>query len=117
MKTAQFTVTIANGEAIASPPIDLRLYSKGAIRTPAAWTAADIAFKVIGNDASEIKLEDSTGSVIKMTSIPLAAASWRAIPADIFSARVMKLTSINTGTEADENQGAERVIEIFLSEK
>jgi hypothetical protein len=114
-KTAQFDVTILNGEAVGLPPLDLRNYQKGSIRFPSAWTAADLGFKIIGNDASEILLEDSSANVIKMTSIPTAAASWRAIPADVFSARVMKLVSINTATEADENQGAERALEIYLT--
>jgi hypothetical protein len=71
-KTAQFDVTILNGEAVGLPPLDLRNYQKGSIRFPSAWTAADLGFKIIGNDASEILLEDSSANVIKMTSIPTA---------------------------------------------
>lgn len=122
------TLTISNGAADSS---NLQIpnvanYEKIAFLIPSAWTAADLKFQVsFDGGTTWVDVATAAAAVIKLTSIPTAqsillyapvdaggndylAALFRAFPNAYF-----QVVSINTGTGADENQGAARTIKMF----
>lgn len=112
----ELTVTIANGEAV-STAVDFRNYGGGVLIMPAAWTTADLGFKVCGSsDGTFVKLADRSNSYGTDVSIDAAAESTAyPLPAFIFGAPYFKLWS-HDGSGGDTNQDAARTITLFLKE-
>lgn len=115
--TRKYTITIANG-ACLSDAIDFAHYKRMLIIMPSGWTAADIAFKVSdskdgtynqlkkASDASLIKLDGvAADDVLGLTGDAMEA---------IEAAPWVKLHSIDSGDETDENQGADRIFTIIV---
>lgn len=115
---AQRDGTIANGAALTGA-FDLQsTKARGfAVVVPGTWTAADIAFQVSEDDSTYYKVYDKTGARVKITGIATSEAAVYVAPAEAWAVgvwRYLKLESINTGTGAAENQGAERALTITL---
>lgn len=108
-------VTIANG-ASASGAVDFRPFVVGGLITPAAWTAADIAFLVSTEEAgtyAQLRTHD-TDALVKVTGITTDAADPRRLPLELAGWPWFKIQSVNTSTGAAENQGAARIITLVL---
>ena len=105
------TLTIANGVAI-SDAVDMRDYAGGQVLMPAAWTAANIGFKIASSEGDTyFPLYDSDGAIIEIGS-PAVDKAFQ-LPIDIFGALWIKLWS-QDGAGGDTNQGAARTIIIQL---
>ena len=117
---AQFrkAVTIANGAAVSS---NITLKDGGAHRlavlTPAAWTAADIAFQASVDGVTWVQLRTQAGLISRITVVPTAAAAllWGPEETRVLGAfKYIRLNSVNTASEAAVNQGAARTLTIIL---
>jgi hypothetical protein len=108
------TMTIANAAAV-SDTFDAEAFGgRGfSVQTPAAWTAADIAFEVSENDSDWFPVYNDLGTRVKITNVATAAAQAYIAPAEAWVVGAYKharLASINTATGANENQGAARTL-------
>ena len=108
-------VTIANGEAL-SDAFNFKEKAGGCIRLN-GWTAANIGFKVDhdgGGNFARLRKYDSDDT-LEITDIPTAEDVVIILPPELFGvAGFVKLWSKSTSADTDENQGADRVIEIML---
>lgn len=114
-------VTIASGAA-TSGDIGLMPGERiAAIQTPATWTAADIYVQVAADGTTYLDLKDAAGTTIKAcTSVATGAAELRVLAHETtagldipFGPMAVRLRSVNTGSTADVNQGADRVIKVI----
>lgn len=106
-------VAIANGEA-DSAEVDFTGHKYGVLRVPGTWTAADIGFKITGNDGTDYVLYDEDGTQVFMDTI--VVDQWRPLPAELINVSRFKLYSKNTASAADVNQGGARAIQLILKE-
>ena len=105
------TMTIANGAAL-SDAFDMRDYAGGHVYMPAAWTAANIGFKVCpSSGGTYLPLYDASGAIIEIAS-PAVDKAFQ-FPRDLFAATFVKLWS-QDGAGADTNQAAARTLIIEL---
>ena len=103
---------IANGQAL-STPVQMADFDSGSIITPAAWTAAAIAFKVCDTlGGAYVPLRGSTGAIVEITNVVASAAF--PLPAELHSAQYFKIWSETAGAGTDTNQGADRVMTVML---
>ncbi len=108
------TLIIASGAA-PSTELDMTGFAGGMIKVPGAWTAADIGFSACEKSGGTfVDLQDELGARVKITGVATATSMFYDIPPEVFSARYVKLESINTSTEAAVNQGAERSIIVVM---
>lgn len=127
-------VLIAAGAAISSGGrmsgiIDATGAAGGRIRIPKVWTAANVTFVAAGTpgasgispvrgtppvDEDFVKVRDSAGVLLKITTIQTAEAGWYEIPPNVMSCGYFRLKSTNTASEVDANQDAEREIWVSL---
>lgn len=110
------TTYIAASGSESAGPIDMRGFAGGMVKIPAAWTAADLAFKVCesaGGTYAPLK-DDDNDALIKITNIETAASYWYPIPDQVFSAPYVKLYSIDTADESAEVQASARDIYVAL---
>ena len=104
------SLTIENGEAL-SEAFDMAIHAGATILMPAAWTAANIGFKVCArSDGTFLPLYDDSGSIVEVSA---AASKAFAAPAELYGAAWVKLWSQN-GSGSDTNQGADRTITVLL---
>ena len=104
--------TIPSGAAL-SAAINMAEYASGQIITPAAWTAAAIAFKVCDTiGGTFVPLRGATGAVVEITNVVAAGAF--PLPAELSSSQYFKIWSENAGAGTDANQGADRVMTVLL---
>lgn len=122
------TFTIASGAAVSDSPELLPGERILGIATPAAWTAADIYLQVSPDGGTTfIDINDAAGTTIKLaTTIATAAAEFRFLSnvtavgltqgvRDIpIGPQKVRLRSVNTGSEADVNQSAQRLIRVLV---
>lgn len=111
-------VTIANNTA-SSSAVETNGRRLVAVQTPAAWTAADITFDVYdAENAQWLKIVDAAGAAVKITGVATGAAEINLPPeiGDRLTYNRMRLTSTNTASEADVNQGAARTLYVILGE-
>jgi hypothetical protein len=100
--------TIPNGAAL-SAPINMAEYASGLLITPAAWTAAAIAFKVCDTiGGTYVPLKGATGAIVEITG-PAAAGAYP-LPAELASAQYFKLWSEAAGAGTDTNPAADRIM-------
>lgn len=120
--TAKFrpSVTIANGEP-DSTSVDLsdRAPRGVGVRSAdwSAWTSADIKLQVSLDDSTYEDCYDETGNLIKITGLPSSGAASAIFPAGSWQAGVfpyLRVVSIDTSDETDENQGDDRTLNILL---
>jgi len=110
------TTYIAASGSESAGPIDMRGFAGGMVKIPAAWTAADLAFKVCeseGGTYAPLK-DDDNDALIKITNIETDTSYWYPIPDQVFSAPWIKLFSVNTSTGAAEAQASARDIYVAL---
>lgn len=127
-------LVIANGAAISSTPeggiIDCRGAAGGMIRVPSAWTAANITFVGLSTpgatgispvkgpppvDETAAPIRQQTGGALaKIENIVTNAAAWYPIPPEVLQMGFFMVKSTNTASEADVNQGAERILWVVL---
>lgn len=113
---SQLTVTIANNEAV-SGAIDMRRFTGGMVVIPAAWTDANLGFKVSTEEAGTYTiLKGATGTPIQISSITTNASFAYSLPTELAGALWVKLWSKNTtaATTTDNNQGGARSIGVYL---
>ena len=104
------SLTIANGEALTEA-FDMQIHAGMTILMPAAWTAANIGFKVCDTeDGTFLPLYDDGGLLVEVQA---AASKAFSVPAELFGASWVKLWS-QDGAASDENQGAARTITVLL---
>ena len=111
------TQIISINTAVATAGFDMSNYIGGMVITPTAWTAANIGFYVCDTLAGTYVIaKDEYGIPIQITAVATGAAGAYAIPAQIFTAKFVKLWSKNTtaATETDINQAAERALKVML---
>lgn len=110
----EFPVTIANGESLSSEA-DLGPHALVGIRTPAAWTAADITFEAsLTSGGTYAPLVDFTGTRIRVSNVETAAVRHIAMESVWFgSVQFIKLRSTAAGGVTAENQGAARTITVI----
>jgi hypothetical protein len=105
------SAAIANNAAI-SGAIDNRAASGGSVITPAAWTDANIGFKVCATvDGTFVPLRDQTGALVQITSVQTSEADAYPLPDELFGCLFFKLWSC-TAAGVDTNQGAARTLTI-----
>ena len=108
--------TIANGAAI-SDELDITDFSGGIVITPAAWTAANIGIKVAEKGGGTFAiLRGVTGTAVQISGVLTTASRAYVLPDEVFACGSIKLWSKNVAaaTETDNNQGAERLINVLL---
>lgn len=106
----QGSVIIADGAAISGAleiPVGFAL---GIIEVPTSWTAADLGFQ-LSTDGGTTFVDlyagsGTTTSRFRLTGIPTGGASLQLVPGifEIGLGMQVKLTSINTASNADANQ-------------
>ena len=87
------------------------------VQTPAAWTAADIAFEVSNDNVTYYPLVSSAGARVKISGVTTNAAKVYNGGAGVEAVMgwpYFRLVSVNTGTSADENQAAARTLVVIL---
>lgn len=113
-KSTKTTVTIASGAAV-SGELEMREASGGVVLMPAAWTAASIGFQVSDelhdSGGTFYPLKDDDGNLVQIDSPAVDEAY--SIPAAVFAAARFRLWS-QDGSGNNTNQGAERVLTVFL---
>ena len=124
INTAVPAVGAANGRN--NGWIDARDAAGGLLRTPAAWTTADITFQVLGalgsrgasptkampTDETPKSLYDKIGTLVRITNV--VADGWFEIPAQVLMAGFFRIRSTNTASAADVDQAAARELWIAL---
>jgi len=106
------TVTIPINTAQPTTPFDMRMFAGGFIEMPAAWTAADICFKVSTQETDTPQpLYDENGTLLRIDG-PTANNRY-VIPDKVFAAHYVWLWS-EDGAAGDENQLAERELVVAL---
>lgn len=108
------TVTIA-ANAAESAAFNMAKYAAGLVILPAAWTAADLGFKICGSsDGTFAPVKDRSNAYGTEVSIdgPVAATAYP-LPDWIFAAEWVKLWS-HDGSGGDTNQDAARTLTLFL---
>lgn len=112
MDTTRVNLTIASGtaESEAFTLVDA-LGNVGMVKTPAAWTAATIGFKVSDSfGGTYAPLRDPTGNLVAVSGVITNAAGWYRLPYELAGAFYVKLWSMNAGS--DVNQEADRALVI-----
>jgi hypothetical protein len=112
MFVSKISLTIASGaaESEAFSLADL-VGDAGLVRTPAAWTAAGIGFKVSDSFAGTFApLRGQAGSLVEISNVQAAEAGWYKLPDELRGALYVKLWSENAGVDA--NQAADRALAV-----
>jgi hypothetical protein len=105
---------IANGAALSNA-IPMSDHRGGMLITPAAWTAAAIAFQICDTPGGTfVPLRGSTGAVIEITNVVTNAAAAYPLPAELTGAAYFKIWSETAGAGTDANQGAARSLTVCL---
>jgi hypothetical protein len=111
---------IPNGTA-RSEPINvlhdtLTLDNVAFVSEDGAWTTADLAFEVSRDRKTWTILRAKDNTPVKCTAIPTGANWERPFPdmTQLSAFPWFRLLSINTGSEADVNQGATRTIYVVM---
>lgn len=111
------SVTIANNAA-ASNAFSFKGYRIAGIVKPATWTAADISFEVAADDGSStfVKVVNNDGAIVRITGVSTTVAEYMIVPeiGDAIVGNSAKVVSTNTASEADANQGGDRVLMVVL---
>lgn len=116
-------VIIANGAATSENifkgdgEITARGFRGLVVVTPAAWTAADIGFEASSDGSAWLPLMDNAGARVRITGVATSAARAYVAPSTAWGAGAfpfVRLVSLNTGTGANENQGAARTLTVVL---
>lgn len=110
------TVVIANNTAISNVITAINQLS-GFIIVPAAWTDANIGFKICDTQGGTFVIAcDDTGTPIQVSGITTNASKAYRIPSELFPAHYLQLWSKSTtsATITDTNQGAERSLVVIL---
>jgi len=113
------TFTIPNNTAVSNS-VDFAFGERIALleTDPSAWTAGDICFQISRDGTNFLDITDITDVLVRVTNV--AAAQMRAIADDLnnisfpLGAHKVRLRSVNTASEADVNQGGERVQRMLL---
>lgn len=121
----QGSVVIANGAAVSDAieiPVGFVIVG---IEVGDAWTAADIGFQ-ISTDGGTTYMDVYSGlgtTTARARLTGIVAATWTAVGGDAGTSSPMrqfglgvkvKLTSINTASNADVNQGADRTLGVWV---
>lgn len=109
-------VSIASGQPYSGnihTPSNQRAVGRGlAIDTPAAWTAADIAFETSQDGTTwRLAYKPDSDELILITNIPDGTAITKVAPAEVWPLLAypyLRLVSVNTSTGAPVNQGGKR---------
>lgn len=122
------TVTIANGAAVSGAIAIPAGYSIQAVEVPSAWTAADIGFQISTDGGTTfINVYSGIGTTVaraRVTGVPTAESTMQMVGADAGTSSIfrnlainaqVKVTSINTASNADVNQGGARVLGIWIA--
>jgi len=118
-------VVIANGAAVSDAieiPVGFVIVG---IETPSAWTAADLGLQVCVDGAlSFLDVYSGLGTTTaRARATGIVASTWTAFGGDAGTSSFVrnlglgvkiKLTSINTASNADVNQGADRVLGVWI---
>lgn len=110
------SATIASGAA-ETGEISMTIYAGGIVITPAAWTAANIGFKVSATSGGTFAiLRDYLGAPVQISGIKTDGIRAYQIPDEVFAAGYVKLWSKSTtaATETDTNQAAARSLTVVL---
>ncbi len=119
------TATIPNGTAVTQ---DLAIAPNQRIigvLVPATWTAADIGFEVSNDSVTFYPVIDPAGVAgtedARIKNVATGAAQFYIVPDAIDESSEQtvhqKLRSINTASNADVNQGADRVLQVLLADR
>ena len=118
------SVTIASSAA-SSSAFEFNGQRVVGVIVPAEWTAADITFDVAIPTASGtfVKVVNRAGAAYKLTGVATSAAEYQLVSGDANQADIIitgpgagRITSTNTGSEADVNQGAARTLIVILAD-
>lgn len=115
------TVTIANDGTGLSTAIEVPMgYALAAIVTPSTWTAADIGFQFSYDGGTTfLHVNGPTGtttSFTRITGVTTNAAQWNLVPIIIHELGLgikVKITSINTASNAVVDQAASRSLDVW----
>jgi hypothetical protein len=122
MSTRRTEITIAHGVA-DSGAFDLAGSRIVAVITPAAWTAADVTFKIetLPGSGTYVPVVDRAGAIYRLTGIATATSECHLIGGDANQGDIVitgpakaKLTSTNTASEADVAQGGDRSLIVLM---
>lgn len=108
-------ITFDSGSS-TSDPFEVRNGRGFSLDLPTAWTAADIGFDVSDDGILWRPIENAVGTRAKLTNIPTTDATTpgsRQCPADLWGGGaypLMRLHSLDTTDESDENQAVARTL-------
>ena len=113
-------VSIANGAAFsgnlyAAEPEARKGFRGFSIEIPAVWTAANIGFEYSWDGNTWYKFYSSTKVRVMLTGVPTAERCAMIAPVEVVGLSqypYVRLVSLNTGTGANENQGAARELAV-----
>jgi len=114
-------VTIADGAAVSDAIAVPEGYSVTMVGVPTSWSAADMGFQFAqAGDATFADLFTGVGTTVsrfRMTGIPTASASLVLVPGvlDIGLGLSVKVTSINTADNTDQNQTGAITLDIWIA--
>jgi hypothetical protein len=93
--------------------ISMADFSGGLLQTPAAWTAANVAFKVCSTpDGTFVPLRDQAAALVEISGVVANAAAAYPLPDELFGALYFKVWSETAGS--DTNQTAARALTVTL---
>lgn len=112
-------VVIADGAAISAAIIVPPNYSLVLIEVPTSWTAADMGFAIALDGTTFVDVYTGVGTTVarfRMTGIPTGGASIQLVPGlfEIPVGAEIKLTSINTASNADANQSGDITLGVWI---
>lgn len=105
-------VNIASSGNLSTEYLDLRLFAGGMVIMPAAWTTAELGFKVCDTeDGTFVPLKDHDDAYVLVTG-PVADTAYE-LPPEIFAARFAKLWS-NDGAGSNTAQSQAAALTVML---
>jgi len=110
-------VTILSGQSVSDSVFVGKRSDFGIILNGSAWTAADLGIQVSHDGTTFVTLTDVDGNAIRNKALPTGAAWARPNPClygESFPFSYVRFISLNTGTGAAENQGANRSLIICV---
>lgn len=113
------TVTIANGAAVSDAIVIPAGFSVVLVEVADSWTSADLGFALALDGTNFIDVYSGSGTTVarfRVTGVPTAAASIQIVPGlfEIPHGVSMKLTSINTASNADANQSGAIILGVWI---
>lgn len=110
---ASKTLTIPSGSSLSTESLDVRRMKNATLEMSAAWTAADVGFKVSsGSSAATAQLlYDDSGSLVEISS-PSAGVAFNFPSGALDGVHYVWLFSQSGGTAVDQGAGRSLIVHL-----